>query len=274
MIPPYFPLDDKPHQLRMGFATVAGNEWLERDDHFDADIARKKQLLADHPGAVFQAQPGTDDGQQAALDLIANTLNRALKPSDQPPLLQAALLVQEDLALIQKKGGEYQFTAGCVCAPSGWNLKDRIGHGMDMVHEPVPGYEAELKKSLDSFFANVGPSKKFIRFNWGLFDSDRLFQPQWWRQEREILPQINSGNVGEALWFRVEKQSLQRLPGQDDILFTIRVFNTSLEDATDDPSKAERLKNAVQTMSGATRSYKSITRFETPLLDYLTARSA
>lgn len=273
MIAPYFPLDDKPHQLSMGFSTVKSDRWLERDDHFDADIALKKQLLTEHYDAAFQSLPGSGAGQQAVLELIAQTLETAPGKSEYPPLAQAALMVQEDLALIQKIDGEYQFSAGCICFPSGWNLRDRIGHGMDMVHEPIPGYAEQLKQSVDRFFGNVRPDRKFVRFNWGLFDSDRLFQPGWWRQTRESLPMIDINNIGKTIWFRVEKQSLQRLPGRDDILFTIRLFNTPLEDVTADPGKAARLLNAVQTMSSATKSYKSIARYEAILTYYLEQRA-
>jgi heme-dependent oxidative N-demethylase alpha subunit-like protein len=270
MIAGGFTLEDKPFRLSMGFIPVKDNEWLYHDQHFQADIALKNQLLTDKFDAVFQALPESLLAQRATLDLICQKTGKTPPHSDYPALVDAALLVQEDLAIIQKIKGEYILSAACICFPTRWNLQEKIGHGMDLIHAPVPGYEEQLQKSVNRYFETVKPDRIFLRYNWSLLDSDALFQPAWWRDEWDADPEITLDNIGSNVFFRVERQGLQRLPESDDVLFSIRIINTPLKEAVTTADQADILLKSIETMPKAMKNYKSISRFESVLKVYLT----
>lgn len=173
MIPGGFTFSDKPFRLAMGFSPAEKGTWLYRDDQFDADIALKKQLLAEHYDAVCQTMPQSRQAQQSVVDLIKAEKGIRSCRIAQPSIIAAALMVQEDLAILQHINGEYVLSAACICFPTRWDLQDKIGRGMDMIHAPVPGYEQQLQKSVNRYFETVKPDRAFLRYNWSLLDSGK-----------------------------------------------------------------------------------------------------
>ncbi|MEX0583978.1 MAG: heme-dependent oxidative N-demethylase subunit alpha family protein, partial [Sneathiella sp.] len=136
------------------------------------------------------------------------------------------------------------------------------------------GLNSRIGKPIDRFFRNLRAGKKVERFNWGLYDSSALFQPSWWREERAVDTSIARENVGSKIFFRVERQTLQRLGEDPDILFTIRIFNNSLAEVCESGSRAKRLLHGLQTMNADMRAYKSLPRYEHLITDYLKQATA
>jgi len=82
--------------------------------------------------------------------------------------------------------------------------------------------------------------------------------------------EVTAGNAGERCYFRVERQTLSRLPLSGGILFTVRTYVAPLAEL--DWRERELLARALRTMPAAMLSYKGIEPFAGPLLEYL-ARS-
>lgn len=273
----YFPLDGSDFRLTMGLQALRDRSFLDIDDHYKDDIAEKRRLLAEHRDLVFAETEGTDEAQRETHHLISNEL-AAKHPEITPatgklketnPLVRTALLVQEDLVLMRESSDGYILSAACVCFPTGWNLIEKVSRPMLFIHQPVPGLNDRLGSPIDRFFRNLKPGKRVERFNWGLYDSSELFQPGWWRSNRPVNVSITAKNVGEKIFFRVERQTLQRLQNSKDILFTIRIFHNSLAEICENKHRAERLLHGLQTMDPDMRDYKSLPRYQVLISDYL-----
>ena len=277
----YFPLDGTDFRLSIGLRALRDRSWLETDRRYAQDITKKKALLKSHRDEVFAETPESRPAQNETLDLIKRELETnhsdvaliAECKSEPSSLVRASLLVQEDLVLMHETNEGYILSAASVSFPTGWNLTEKVGKTMQAIHQPVPELNTEIGTPIDRFFKNLKLGKKVERFNWGLYDSDALFQPSWWRQERSVDPSITSANIGEKIFFRVERQTLQRLPSGYDILFTIRIFNNSLAEVCKSKARAERLLHALRTMGTDMREYKSLPRYE-PLITAFLEKAA
>ncbi len=273
----YFPLDGTDFRLTMGLQALRGRSFLDIDSQYAQDIAEKRRLLSDYRDQVFAETEGTQSALQEIRQLIMEELaanHREISPlvesgAEPNPLVQAALMVLEDLVLMRESSDGYILAAACVCFPTGWNLVEKVGRPMQTIHQPVPGLNDRLGSPIDRFFRNLKPGKKVERFNWGLYDSKALFQPGWWRSTRPVDGSIRAENVGDKIFFRVERQTLQRLEDSKNILFTIRIFNNSLAEICVDLRRAERLLHGLQTMGPDMRSYKSLPRYQALITEYL-----
>lgn len=260
----------------MGLKPVKERSWLDIDDHYASDIKLKTGLVSDYRDAVFATTERAKEGSEEILDLVQQELNSAYPDLSAPdieagdPLLNASLLVQEDLVLMQEgENGEYDLTAASVCFPTGWNLTEKVGKPMRVIHDPVPDLNPAIGHSIDKFFQNMKPGKVVERFNWGLYDNDALFQPNWWREQQPKKDEITIETIGSAFYFRVERQTLQRLTTEKSALFTIRIFNTTLEDLVGTETYRATLLHSLTTMPDAMRRYKTVARYEDLIFQYL-----
>jgi len=146
-------------------------------------------------------------------------------------VVAAARLVQEDLCVLVRSDA-WRLQAACVCFPSRWNSL-QLGTTLDDIHRPVPSYDVELSRPTNAFFERLKPSRSFWRLNWTLIDSPALHQPTSARRSPH-------GDLADW-FFRVERQTLRRLPLSDAIIFTIRNYVASAQScATRTRSSARR----------------------------------
>ena len=264
--------------MAMGLNELALNEWIEIDSNYRTEIEQKRHLLTERFADVFAAQPGSESGGREALELLTthlaqrfpnwfardgaqftNALTGEVWDLQNPPLHPldlAARCVQEDLCLMQERGGVYVLAAASVCFPSRWKLRDKIGAPMRAIHAPVPFYDDKIGAASDRFLTLLAPEKPVWRINWSLHDSPELFQP-------EAAPpaigseKITAENAGDWLWLRAERQTLRRLPSSGDILFTIRTYVRPLRDyATREHAAA--LAEALRNFPPETIAYKGL----------------
>lgn len=277
---PYFPVGKSDFKISMGLQALKEESWIEADEHYASNTRLKHTLLKEQTNDVLAVLPGSEQAQQDILDLVHEeldrchpNLDRASPVTDLGPLAEAASLIQEDLVLMQEIDGEFKLTGACICFPSGWNLREKVGHSVSTIHLPVPDLNARIGNSIDRFFAGLNARKKVQRFNWGIFDDDALFQPEWKRRQNLNREKITDETIGDKMFFRVEKQTLQRLKQDLDTLFTVRIFNTSLKEVTEDPERASNLLHALKTMPDPMRKYKAVAEYEDLLLSYLERRA-
>ena len=124
--------------------------------------------------------------------------------------------MQEDLCvLLPDDGGRLVLAAACVCFPSHWRLADKMGKPAWDIHGPVPRYDDELAKKVDTFLDRLRPPAVMKRRNWTIHESSDLFAPHSPGHADPSIPP-------EDLWLRSERQTLRRLPETDAVVFTIR----------------------------------------------------
>jgi hypothetical protein len=232
--------------------TARTTEWLLADEEGTEQIALKRQLLADRHEDVFQALPGAEDvGQEILECLVPGT---RVSDTREHPLQEAALLVPEDLCILV----DGRFVAGCVCFPSHWHLRDKIGRPIADVHERVPGYASELGSKVDSFLRRLTTGTVVARRNFAIHELSDLFAPD---------APATIGVPPREQWLRSERQTLRRLPKSDAVLFTIRTQQVQLQHL-DRPTR-EKLAARLRAEPEQLIAYRDLTDRLPALIDYL-----
>lgn len=289
--PAYLPFEGGRFRLAMGLMPLALHEWIETDAAFAADLAAKRALFERRHDEAFAALPEADAPAAELLALLTRHLPRHhgglfrrsgdilinlatgerwdwARPTLHP-LELAGRLVQEDFCLLAATDGRYRLVGAALCAPSRWRLADKIGRPLEDIHAPVPGYEARLAHPVERFFAVLKIDKPVWRLNWTIIDHPASFQPV------RIAPTepVTAATAGDALWLRVERQTLRRLPESGAVVFAIRTYITRLGAAIATAAIATELAALLRDAPAATLAYKHITPFAAALLAWLDARA-
>ena len=218
---PYMPLNSSGFKMAMGLRPLDESEWLQVDHRWSEQIQKKHDLLESAKDVVIATRPGGNQASAEVLGMIIENLQNfhpevAISVDhSEHPLVAASRLVQEDLCLLVKSD-TWRLEAASVCFPSRWFLPSKIGHTMDEIHEPIPGYDSTLSSPTNALFDRLNESKSYWRLNWTLIDNSELHQPQSIRRSP-------SGALSDW-YFRVERQTLRFIPKSGAILFTIRNY--------------------------------------------------
>jgi hypothetical protein len=285
---PHYSFLDGPYRLAMGLHALEPGEWLETGADAAPQMAERRRLLTERPAEVVAALPESVPGQQELYALVLAHLPErfpdrwqrvgaalvdqlsgerfASVPDD--PLATLGRMVQEDFCLMQASPSGYRLTAAVLCFPAHWRLADKLGRPLDVIHTPVPGFDARLARSVDRFFAGLLVERPVWRVNWSLVDTPELFRPP---ELRTRPRRIDAARAGEQLWLRVERQTLRRLAASGDVVFGIRTYLEPLAEVT--PEVAHALALRVREMPPAMAAYKGIGSIRAPLLDYLERRA-
>lgn len=249
----YVPLDARGWRLAMGLRPLAPEDWLEVDENRHAELALKEALLATRRDDVVGLTPAAEAASGELLEEVTAFL-RVQHPqlawsSDERehPLVAAARVVQEDLCVMVRTD-EWRLAGACVCFPSRWRLRDKVGTTVDEIHRPVPGYDTSLAAPTRAVFDRLAPERSFWRLNWTLLDSPDLFQP--------VAARAAGAAPIDQWFFRVERQTIRRLPRSDAIIFTIRTYVTPLAASLGDARFVTHLLASVESAPEATRGYK------------------
>src|SRR4051812_43352202 len=152
----------------MGTRALPASGWLVRDSDAPVQLARKRGLLDGdhHHDVVAAALPGSDTAAREAAELVADACGAPLNRVDRPPLEAAAVLVQEDLCVLDRSDGRWLLVAGVVAFPSMWRLQDKLGLPVAAIHDPVPFYASELAERVDRFLDRLRSDSSVWRRNW------------------------------------------------------------------------------------------------------------
>jgi hypothetical protein len=160
--------------------------------------------------------------------------------------------------------GEIRLYGGCLCFPSSWRLRDKVGQPIEFIHGVVPGLNASIGPAIRKFLVGLKPGFAWLRHNWGLArDAELNHHPD------RGLPQLDAGVRAEEIFLRVEHQALVALPKSGGILFGIRVVTHPLAEAQADPVARHRLRRALETMPEAVATYKGIASARLKILEML-----
>ena len=251
---PVSTIDGRRHRITLGLRRLDLADWLLVDEHADAEIAHKRQLLAADGDEVLRTMPAGDEAADELLtEIVANLSAHHPARSTEPepalhPVHAAALLVQEDLCIMTREAQEWTMTSACVCFPSRWRLADKIGASVAAIHAPVPDYD-QISAPVDLLFERLTPERPMWRVNWTLMDDPALHQPS--------RPATTVEDPGS--WtFRVERQTLRRLPHTGAAVFTIRTYRRRLADLViADPAAAAALATTLTTVTPDQREYRA-----------------
>jgi hypothetical protein len=287
---PYVPVDGGPWRLAMGLHRLDPVRWLEVDDARAEDLGRKSHLLDASRDVVVATLPGSEGASQELLELVVTSLesNHAglldvehdsirerstgavLGRELGHPIVLASRLVQEDLCVLERDD-TWRLTAACVCFPSRWSLREKLGRTLGEIHGPVPGFEDTLERPASTFFDRLSVDRLVWRVNWTLLDTDELHLPT----ASGRLARWTSRELGSALWFRVERQTLRRLAGSGAIVFTIRTYVRPLADVVAaTPGFAAALRDTMRTVTPDVAAYKGWVGLLEPLDAWLGERCA
>ena len=95
-------------------------------------------------------------------------------------------------------------------------------------------------------------------------NDSELHQPY---SERTYDNSIN--DVRNSLYVRVERQTITKLPGNDDIMFTIRTYINPLAAIIRDITLAKGLHSAIINSSKEVLSYRGISMYRSKVLECL-----
>jgi hypothetical protein len=260
--PPAAYAHGEAHLFRIGLAPIEDKDWFEGPyGPADGDPAsRKAAIFAGDPDLCWGETEGSRPAQAEALARVAAHFG-ATPPADLPPLRAAAHLVEDDLCLMERRGGEWTLSAASLCAPSFFSANTVVGKSLSQLHEPVTGFGDRLLPRVDRIFTQLPEDQLVERRNWSVVSSGELFLPDE-RAVRSRQSEITSDTAGLRLFVRMERQTLRRLPQTGALLFTIRIWRHPLSALRERPERLAAFARAwdlVMTDDGeAFRNYKQL----------------
>lgn len=280
-VPRHIPHLDTPEVLTMGLRPLDPRDWIETDTSLSHFHRHRLGMREQHGDAVYAALPSSLTAQRELLSLLCGHLTEehaiayrrdaaginstaggfhvALTKEEPEPLWRASLLIADDLAIMQASPDGYRLTAASLASPSHWRLQDKLGRPMRAVHDPIPGMHRRLTPRIDRFFSHITPERPVSRLNWALQADCGLFHPA----APEVAVALDS-----PLYYRVERQTLRRLPRSGAIAFTIRVFLHPLAALSAVPGAIESLVSAVDATPPALATYKGFPLLRDALEQY------
>ncbi|HYZ75505.1 MAG TPA: heme-dependent oxidative N-demethylase subunit alpha family protein [Chthoniobacterales bacterium] len=165
--------------------------------------------------------------------------------------------------VILDRTAPHQVRGGCVCFPSGWSLREKIGKSLFLTHAPVPGLNEDLGANISKLLSRIEAGQFFQRTNWGLTGEAELDQ-----HPRHNIQAIAPEADPQEVYLRIEWQVLTAISAAA-LLFGIRVFHVPVEEMKSSPELASRLAMNLETMPDAVAQYKRLDQCRGWLVKYL-----
>ncbi|MCV0393853.1 MAG: DUF3445 domain-containing protein [Rhizobiaceae bacterium] len=251
--PVHTPYDGSSMPFSIGLKPLDLGGWIEVDQHYEVHLAEKDRLITERPNAVFAAEHGTEAAQAEVRDLVVAAMDgptvfpgeaerklyrerrhRFAGTEAEPALQAAARLVQEDLVLMRKGEAGWRLAAASLCFPSSWSLAEKFGRPLADIHGPVPGFGRGTRPAelIERMFDKL-QGQAVIRWNWSLQPDPTLHRPRSEHQRANPAETVTQRFAGDdpaaAAFIRVERQTLRKLAGSSDVLFTIRIHLDPME---------------------------------------------
>jgi len=272
----------------IGLTPLAPAEWIEVDGKLDAYLQEKDRLHAAIPQKVFVQEPDTRAAQREVLDALADhllhhfprlyvrdgsgitiggTRNVDLASGD-PPLLQAARLVQEDLVIMRHSAEGWRLVAASLSFPSSWSLVEKFGKALPQIHAPVPGFGPGSRNAglINRIFDNLKVDQPVKRLNWSIYSDDELYQPDRSAEHGSSNPDGFSDH-----FIRIERQTLRKMPVSGDILFTIRIHLDPLSALKSNPDAIGPFIEQLRALGAEELDYKGMAEKRDGLIEVLEA---
>lgn len=273
------PSDGKPFKLNMGLRSLEAENWLEDGADLLDQIPERLQLAINQREIVYQELPGYRDAINELVSLVAGNLTQyhsanyqleqrqlthlttstTINLDSESILLDLASIIGEDLVVLAREDDQWKIVAGAVIFPSRWRLSEKIGKGMDAVHQPVPGYQGALAPYMTATFDKITVDRPVWRKNWSLHSTSDLHQPI----------SIHEAAEPENYWWRTERQTLTRSAIGDFLYFTIRNRAEILSQIKEDGDASVAFAQTLESFTPETIEYKGLQRDHQAIIDFL-----
>ena len=254
-------------RLRVGARPLDTSQWVSVEDaDWTPTIAMKRALIAERPREVVACLEGAEEAcDEVAAGIFSSLQLPPTHESGLDALVDAALHVADDLCVLMPgDNGVPRLAAAVLCAPNRWRLAEKIGGTMSAIHEPVARYVDDLESPVNAMLMRLSVDKPVWRINWGISNHPSLFQPD--------IPPATLDMDAADMWFRVEWQTLRRLPLTGGILFTIRTYVEKLSDFVErDQQLVQDIAELVNKIPENVAVYKSIAPYREKLFAYFEA---
>jgi len=177
----------------------------------------------------------------------------------------------EDFALVDAGSGRLPWLA--VALPSHWAPEEKIGRHFREVHAPVADNTLLLRAS-DHLMRMVCGPERWERFVWNVTRHPRLSAHPASVDHAPWSADAFTDSTAPLAWWRTERQTFIALPGRAQALFTIHVDVEPLASAIDSADKAQRLHQAIATMSDSVLAYRNLSDVREPVLAWLAHHAA
>lgn len=258
MTPRHAPWEDA-NEFKIGLRPIPREAWFEGGEADPA--ARKDMLLTTHPRAVWAETEDSRRAQAEVRTLVSAALGQSIPLDTGPPLLAAARVVADDLCLMEHRDGAWRLTALSLCAGSFFTASEVVGRSLAELHRPVPGFQERLLTRVTRIFDSLRDGLVLERRNWSVVSSPDLHAPDPGPM-RAAIPSIDPANAASALYVRVERQTVRRLPQTGGVVFTIRVWIDPLTEIAADPDRLSRFAQAWTTAHPDFRAYKKLELYD------------
>jgi hypothetical protein len=277
--PRYFPHLNKSGLLEMGLMSIDESAWIEPDEDLPNYLSHKLRMRSSLGDGVVRALPESLEAQREfkamlrqhllhdhsdvyqarGASLHCEVMQQDWDETDDLPLWQASLWVADDLVIMQPSPQGYRLAAASLCSPSNWLLRDKFARPIHDVHGPLPDYRQQLGPRIARFFEHLRSRHVVQRFTWSVQAGDDLY----WQHSLE--PTVSPST---PLFWRVERQTLRRLPSTGALVFTIRVYVHPLEALAGVEGALSALFWATDNYPSTHAEYKSFYRLAPALEKY------
>ena len=287
----YYPFNGQRGRLRLGLTSIDYSEWIQYEDDFEYRITQKQKLIKELGNQVLDALPRSIDAQKEFLNLLldniqhyhsdrfevagSHILNKGANKTydiaefENYPIELASYLAADDYCLLEEDGEDYKLVAASVCAPTWWNLSEKMGKPLASIHKPIMNLEEKIGRMIRHFLQNINVADCYQRSNWFLFSSKEFCVfPDSFDFYSEMTG-INDDNIETSLYLRSERQTFRRLKNTNAIVFGIKVYVEPISVVKEHPAIAEDLIVALNTMNTEQKQGLGITFIEKPLANYL-----
>ncbi|MEL7468324.1 MAG: DUF3445 domain-containing protein [Pseudomonadota bacterium] len=240
---PYTPFMQRRTAKPPGLSPLDMDAWTVRLPDFEAQMARRREVLRDHPEVAIGSG---HDAEEPVLELLSMLkahlgLDPAITQLEEYCAWTAiAHLVAEDFCLLlpDKNSGEYKLIGAILCFPSRWLLSEKMNRPLTIIHDPVPDYDDALARRVNRVFEALHQDRPLVRINWLVHPTAELFLPIGLSDKL-----MQAAPVGGPLYLRTERQTLVRLPRSRAVAFGIKTSVCPLECLT--PAQAQGLHAAL-----------------------------
>lgn len=281
----YFPVDKRGSRLSVGLRNLDLACWFELDEKRIPELRIKEDLLQENETVLAESR-GVEDASYELLTLALENLkdfhgdsfdvrekeviDKERKQSVQinHPLLTLSALLQEDFCVMNRVDESWFLTSAVLFSPSRWRLLDKVGKNLSGIHEPVPGYETQIAAATHKAFERITEEQPLWRANWTLLDDPTLFQPTPARARAVIE------DAGNEVYFRVERQTLRKLPDSKAVIFTIRTYVEPLNIVVEKVDGAlDTLRESLLSTDEHHEEYKGWKYIKPAVLDFIDSKS-
>jgi hypothetical protein len=232
-----------------------GNEWFDLSRSSPDALAERRRWVDESFGETVVWSPEAAPLLEELRRLFAGVPDSVeSEPASAEACGRFSSLWEPDFVLLRPDGaGDFRLAAGCVCFPSSWSVREKLGLPVTAIHDIVPTLNETLGERIRRFLLNVQGDAVWERENWGLAaHGERNNHP--WRELPRPGPDTPLGDYR----LRVEHQAFRALPQSGGLLFVIHLMVHPLTDVLRDAALARDFRRMIETMPEEIARYKGI----------------